>query len=42
MNPPMIILIILLAGGLVNKCDTENKMAKVQRKMDRIEKQPRP
>lgn len=46
MNPPMIVLIILLAAGLVNKCDTENKLAKIQRKMERIEKriekQPRP
>lgn len=39
MNPPIVILIILLAAGLINKCNTENKLAKIQRKMERIEKQ---
>jgi len=42
MTPPMIILIILLGAGFVNKCDTENKIAKVQRKMERIEKKAQP
>lgn len=46
MNPPMVLLIILLIGGFVNKCNTENKLAKLQKKMERIEKriekQPKP